>query len=284
MQSDTLRALPLILLAMTLIPIGDSAGKLLTAGHDTAPFFVAWSRFALGALLLAPFVLHLTPRRLFLDWRIWLRALLIALGITSILTALKTEPIANVFGAFFIGPILGYLLSAWLLREPITLARTLLLFIGFAGVLLVVKPGPGMTPGIGFAVLAGLFYGAYMTASRWLSGVARPRALLFSQLVIGALVLAPFGLTNLPPVTLPVAGLTGLSALGSMLGNLLLILALRMAPASTLAPFVYTQLLAATALGWLIFGDFPDALALTGLALLLISGFASLALPISRPQ
>jgi len=282
MDTHVLRALPLMLLAMALIPAGDTAGKLLTAGQGTDPLFVAFSRFALGAALLTPFVLHLTPARLFLDWRIWLRGILLAGGITSILTALETEPIANVFGAFFIGPILSYVLSAWLLREPVTGARTALLLLGFCGVILVVKPGFGMTAGTGFAVLAGLFYGGFLTASRWLADIARPRALMISQLVVGALVLAPFGLLRIPDITGTVAGLTLASALGSMLGNLCLIMALRLAPASQLAPFVYTQLIAATALGWAVFGTLPDALSLMGLALLLGSGLASLWLPAAR--
>lgn len=275
MRNDILRALPLMLLAMTLIPAGDSAGKLLGMA-GVSPIFIAFSRFALGAAILLPFVLHLTPMRLFADWRIWLRSLLVVGGIVSILTALQTEPIANVFGAFFVGPILATILSVWLLRETISWARAALLLIGFCGVLLVVRPGFGMTPGLGFAVLAGVFYGGFLTASRWLSAVARPRALLISQLVIGALVLAPFGLPMMPVITPQVAALTLASALGSMLGNLCLILALRMAPASRMAPFVYTQLIAATALGWAVFGTLPDALTLAGLAILLISGFATL--------
>ena len=277
MQRDVLRALPLMLLAMTLIPAGDTAGKLLGAA-GVAPVFTAWSRFALGALMVLPFVLHLSPLRLLRDWRVWLRGLLLAGGILSILTALRTEPIANVFGAFFVGPILAYGLSAWLLREGFSRARMVLLGIGFLGVLLVVKPGFGMTPGLGFAVLAGVFYGAFLTASRWLSEIARPGVLLFSQLAVGAVALAPFGLAALPVLAPTISALTLGSALGSMLGNLCLILALRMAPASQLAPFVYTQLIAATALGWAVFGALPDALTFVGLAVLLISGLASLAL------
>lgn len=277
MHRETLRALPLMLLAMALIPSGDAAGKLLGEA-GVAPVFTAWSRFALGAVLLLPFVLHLTPLRLFLDWRVWLRGLLIAGGIVSILTALRTEPIANVFGAFFVGPMVAYLLSVWLLREAFSATRVALLAVGFAGVILVVKPGFGMTPGLGFAVLAGLFYGSYLTASRWLADLERPRAMLISQLVVGALVLAPLGVPAIPEVTPRIAALTLASALGSMLGNLCLILALRMAPATRLAPFVYTQLIAATALGWAVFGVWPDALTLAGLGIVLVSGMATLAL------
>ena len=167
MHRDVLRALPLMLLAMSLIPAGDTAGKLLGEA-GVAPAFTAWSRFALGAVMILPFVMHLTRPAIFADWRVWLRGLLLAGGIVSILTALGTEPIANVFGAFFLGPILAYVLSAWLLNEGFSRARMVLLGIGFLGVLLVVRPGFGMTPGLGFAVMAGVFYGGFLTASRWL--------------------------------------------------------------------------------------------------------------------
>ena len=60
-----------------------------------------------------------------------------------------------------------------------------------------------------------------------------------------------------------------------MAGNLLLIVAYRMAPASTLAPFVYFQLIAATLLGWAVFNDWPDAITLIGLALLISTGIGS---------
>ena len=281
MHRDVLRALPLMLLAMSLIPAGDTAGKLLGEA-GVAPAFTAWSRFALGAVMILPFVLHLTRPAIFADWRVWLRGLLLAGGIVSILTALRTEPIANVFGAFFLGPILAYVLSAWLLNEGFSRARMVLLGIGFLGVLLVVRPGFGMTPGLGFAVMAGVFYGGFLTASRWLSDIAHPGALLLSQLVVGALVLAPFGLTAWPELEQRILALTLGSALGSMLGNLCLILALRMAPASGLAPFVYTQLIAATVLGWAVFDALPDALTLTGLAVLVVSGLATFALRARR--
>lgn len=282
MDKNTLRALPLMLVAMALIPAGDTAGKLLSAGVGTdgvpvAPVFIAWSRFAIGALMIAPFVAHIVEPRLFADWRVWLRGFLVAGGITSILTALSTEPIANVFGAFFVGPIVSWLLSVWLLREPFSALRFGLICLGFIGVILVVKPGFGMTPGMGFAVLAGLFYGCYLVMSRWMANIARPRALLFSQLLIGALILSVPGILATPSITAPVIGLTLISAACSTLGNLLLIIAYRRAEASRMAPFVYSQLIWATLLGALVFDALPDGLALAGIVLVLASGFASLA-------
>lgn len=276
MTHPMLRALPLMVVAMFLIPLGDSAGRLLGAFHGVDPLFTAWSRFALGFVLLAPFTLSGSALRLLGDWRIWLRAALLIGGISSILTALSTAPIADVFGAFFVGPILGYFLSAIFLHERITLVRTAWLLIGFYGVIRVIDPRFGLSPGIGFALLAGCFYGAYLTASRWLSETGRPRHLLITQLLIGTVVLLPFGAMHWPAMPVEIAALTAVSALGSALGNLLLIAALGMAPASRLAPFVYVQLIAATIFGYLIFHELPQPRTLQGLALIFVSGLATL--------
>ncbi|KPD12775.1 DMT family transporter [Phaeobacter sp. 11ANDIMAR09] len=273
----SLRILGIVVFAMTLIVIGDAAGKLLTAA-GFSPIFVAWSRFTVAAVVLLPFSgLTVAELRGFLDWRIYLRALLISAGISCILTALKTEPIANVFGGFFVGPIVAFVLSSLLLKERLDLGRMLLLLVSFAGVLLVVKPGFGMQVGMGFALLAGCFHGSYLVATRWLAGLYRPRFLLISQLIIGALVLFPFCLGSMPQsIDLAGTGLILVSALGSAAGNFLLAVANRTTPANVVAPLVYSQLLAATVIGVLVFGDIPDELALVGLAVIILSGLSSL--------
>ena len=271
------RAIPIMFIAMSLIPAGDSAGKILTTGMGVAPVFVAWSRFAIGALMVLPFL----PRgtwALMRDWRLWLRAATLASGITCIQTALQTEAIANVFAAFFIGPMISYLLAALFLRERITLLRSALILLGFCGVLLVVRPGMGGGtggPGLLFAVAAGLFYGVFLTMSRWLSDLAAPLALTFTQLAMSAVMLLPLGLMNLPDATLAVAGLATTSALFSMLGNLLLLYAYRRAPATRLAPLVYFQLIAAVLLGLFLFSTLPDALTWAGLAVIITAGITS---------
>ncbi len=147
-SNNKLLFIAMILLAMTLIPLGDTAGKLLMQ-QGVTPIYVAWSRFVIGALCLLPFSrLQLSELPHFLDWRLLIRAALFIAAVSSILTAVKTESIANVFGAFFIGPILSYFIAAIFLKESITLTRSILLFIGFAGALLVIKPGFGMSTGM----------------------------------------------------------------------------------------------------------------------------------------
>lgn len=256
---DLLRLIATIFIAVTCVVIGDTAGKLLTGG-GVDPFIVAWSRFFLAALMLLPFS-RLTPRELpaLLNRSVLLRAVFIVCGICCILTALKTEPIANVFGAFFVGPVVSYILAIVFLGERPSIQRNLLLAIGFAGVMLVVKPGFGSSAGMAYALAAGTFYGAYLVMTRALAGSFRPRFLLISQLLIGAVVLAPFGLrSNFPVPDMPLFALLLISAVGSAVGNYLMVMASRKAEASLIAPLVYSQLISATGLGIVVFGDWPD--------------------------
>ena len=269
------RVVVMVVMAMVLIVSGDAAAKVL-GGQGFDPVFTAWSRFALAAVIIAPFAgLQRSDLAQAKDWRLILRAMLIVGGIVCILIALRTEDMATVFGGFFVGPIVAYALSAFLLGERVTLARTILLGLSFVGVLIVVRPGFGMTAGMGFAILAGCFHGSYLVATRWLAGGFRPRFLLLSQLVIGAVVLAPFAVGPLPAITGNAAVLIGISAMGSALGNLLLVLVNRTTPANVIAPLIYSQLVVVTVLGVIIFGDWPDSTTLIGLAVIAIAGASS---------
>ena len=272
-----LRIAGVVFAAVTFVVIGDTAGKLLTA-RGVEPFFIAWTRFALAAVVLLPFSgLTLPELSNLRDWRLLLRGAFIAGGICCILTALRTEPIANVFGAFFVGPIVSYVLAIQFLGESPSRGRTVLLGLGFVGVLLVVKPGFGASVGMAFAFAAGGCYGAYLAMTRTVAGAYRPRFLLMSQLIVGTVLLTPLGLSvDLPDFDLPIVALIIVSALGSALGNYLLVLANKSAEASLIAPLVYTQLFSATVAGLLVFGDWPDTYALLGLILIALSGFGSL--------
>lgn len=136
-----------ILLSMSLIVGGDAASKLVVqAGFS--PVFVAWAWFAVAAVILLPCVqLQRGELRLFANLRLFLRSGLIVGGISYILAALRTEPMANVFGGLFVGPVVAYGLSVLLLGERVTPARTLLLLISFGGVLVVVRPVVGAGTG-----------------------------------------------------------------------------------------------------------------------------------------
>lgn len=272
-----LRLIAVVFIAVTSVSIGDTAGKLLTtSGVD--PIVVAWSRFAIAAFVLTPFS-GLTFKELpsLLHWRVVLRTVFITGGICCILTALKTEPIANVFGAFFVGPVVSYILAIVFLGEKPTPTRSALLALGFFGVMLVVKPGFGTGIGMVFALAAGTCYGAYLVMTRTIASQYRPRFLLISQLLIGTVLLIPLGMNaQLPEINASLSGLVLVSALASALGNYLMVIASKSAEASLVSPLVYSQLLPVTVLGVLVFGDWPDTVSLFGLILIALSGFGTL--------
>jgi len=276
-------------MSMSLIPIGDAAGKLLSNEYSISVWFIAWTRFLFGFIAVIVFlwisssIKSLPYKQTFSDYRVWLRAIFIVCGISAILTSLKTEPIANVFAAFFVGPIVSYLGAAVILKEKLTYTRSILLGVGFCGVLLVVKPGFGQSTGIYFALLAGIFYGFFLVMNRLLATTSAPSMLLASQLAIGSLVLLPLGAQELPVIqnndAVFVSLLILISALGSAMGNLLLLFATQLIQASSLAPLVYFQLIAATVLGLAIFGDHPDGFTWLGILIICISGVASVVQP-----
>ena len=277
MMTKTLtQAFALMILSTFLVIVGDTGSKLLS-DDGFSQLWVAWTRFVIAAVILLPFSgLKISELCGLLDWRIILRAALICGAISSILTSTKTEPMANAFGGFFISPIVSYILSWLLLWEKISWQRSILLAISFLGVLIVVRPGFGMTTGMMFAVLAGACHGTYLVTTRWLIITYRPRFLLISQLIIGAILLSPFATTDIPKITTSHTGFLMLSALGSAFGNLMMVLTNKTTPASVVAPLIYLQLISATFMGYMVFAQWPDALTMVGLTIIICAGLSSL--------
>ncbi len=271
------RLAAIVFTAVTIIVIGDTAGTILSR-QGVDPTLVAWSRFVLAAAVLLPFSgLSISELKYLKDWRVLIRGAFITGGIFCILTALKTEPMANVFGAFFIGPIVSYVLAIVFLGEKPSWQRTALLALGFFGVMLVVKPGFGASWGLLLALIAGTCHGSYLAVTRATAGSYRPRFLLISQLLVGSILLTPLGLTvGIPELNLSVVALICLSAFSSAIGNYMLVIANKTAEASLIAPLVYGQLISATVIGTLVFSEWPDGLTIVGLSLIIVSGFGSL--------
>lgn len=276
------KAVFIMLIAMSFIPAGDTASKVLTSELGVAPIFVVWSRFVIGGMILLPFTWR-AGLAVWCDWRVWFRSALIAGGISCITLALQKAPLADVFGAFFIGPMASFVLSVWFLKERVRTVQVVLVLVGFAGVVLIVRPGLDASAGLGWAVLAGCFYGSFLTASRWLAGTVALGGLMITQMVGPVILTTPFVIGAFPEITPQIGTLIAISAVGSMLGNMLMLLAYRMQEATKLAPFVYFQLISAVLLGWVIFGDLPGVYVIAGMALIIAAGSASALLQSRRP-
>jgi len=271
-------AIGIMALGMISIPIGDGISKYLQSVSDYQPAMLSWSRFAIGALFVLPWVLLTkqlpTPTKT--NQTFWIRqsvrGVLVAATVTLIVTAVGLSPIADVFGAFFIGPGISVVLAHFLLGVRAKRSDWFAVILGFIGVLLVVQPTGEISPGIPFALASGCCYGAFLVATRWASGTGPPIAQLAAQMSIASLVLLPIGLPGFFETGLVFPGWVLASAFFSGSANLFSIYALSKLGNAVLAPVVYLQLVSATLIGFLAFGDIPNQLSAIGLLLIVATG------------
>ncbi len=285
-----------MVIGMTLIPVGDAIAKLLSNTTEYSASFLAWARFSLGAFILLPLAFIKRPttklcKAFYVKQSI--RGLLIALTVVTIIKAVSISPIAEVFGCFFIGPILSVILSVFFLGERARVTEWLSVILGFVGVLLVVQPAfLGFSPphntaidvvidrtGLYWALLAGLFYGLFLVATRWAADIGDPIAQVTLQFVVAALVLAPFAMPDLMHYGVVSIGFLITMSVTSVMANYCSIQALARAKAAALAPVVYMQVVAATLLGIVMFDESLSFIAGLGLAIIVLSGFFRVSLP-----
>jgi drug/metabolite transporter (DMT)-like permease len=276
---QTLKAVSLMTAGMVFVPLGDTFAKLAVESTSYSSFAVAWARFVLGMLIVLPVAQYL-GRFKGLKWRFVtaqiLRGSLLAATIVCIITAVGKVPLADAYGAFFVGPAIATLLARFVLGETVGRFEWWALFVGFIGVVLVLKPSASIAPGQLWALGAGCFYGSYLTATRWANSVGPPLAQLAGQLCVGTILLAPFGLRELMTLEFQSPAYLFGSGVSSALGNLLAISAFGFARAATLTPLVYFQLIAVTILGYFIFGYLPDVVTSAGLLIVLVAGASPL--------
>jgi len=174
----------------------------------------------------------------------------------------------------FSTPFLVAILAGPILGEWVGWRRWTAIGIGFIGVLVVIRPGlGGMQWAALLSVAAAILYAGYSIATRMVMRHDSAETTLFCANLVGAVImlLALPLVWTAPPSPLDFALLLGVGAFGS-LGHFLLILAHHRAPASVLSPFIYTQLVWATALGYLIFAHVPSGWTLAGAAIVVASG------------
>lgn len=216
------------------------------------------------------------PRR---DWGLIALRTVGELGATyCFLIALFNMPIANVTAILQAVPLILALAAALFLREPLGWRRLGAILIGFAGVMLIVQPGgEGFTVWSSYALIAILFITLRDLSARRLS--PDTPSLMVSLIAAIAICLGA-GLASTTevwaPVTLQTGGLLVLAALFILMGYLASVAVMRVGDIGFTAPFRYTGLLWALVLGWLVFGDWPDALTLLGAAIVVATGLFTL--------
>lgn len=218
------------------------------------------------------------------DLRIWrapqkklllLRGAMLATVATCFMTALIWMPLAEATAIYFTAPLLMVALSPWLVGEQVQRSRWVAVVVGFAGMLLIVRPGSEL-PWLGtlLMAIAAVCYAVFQLLTRRLAGmVASPVQYAYTALVclIATALPAPLFL----PTERPEAGAVLLLLAGgacSGAAQWLLLAAFERVEASTLAPLNYFQLLLAVAFSTFWFHKPPDALALSGIALIIAAG------------
>jgi drug/metabolite transporter (DMT)-like permease len=276
MLSDNARAAAYMSLAMVAFVVNDTAMKLVT--QDLPMFQTLFLRGLITCALLAALAsvqggiqIRIRGRdRMFIGLRT-----LGDIGATlTFLTALINMPLANLTALVQSVPLAVTLAGALFLRQPVGWRRLLAILVGFAGVLLIVRPGAEgfdrysliALVSVGFVVLRDL-------STRQVSGAVRSASLSFvSALVITTMGAIGTSFETWAPVGAGDMVRISVSAVGVVGGYMFVVLAMRTGDVAVVAPFRYSSLVWALIVGYVVFGDFPRPLTLVGAAIVVGTG------------
>lgn len=289
LKTDSARArsvgIALVTLATFCFAILDACAKWLV---QTLPVVeVVWLRFVTHVVLMA---LLLSPTQGLSIWRVndWRAHLLRAAMLASMtglnFWALQYLQLAETGALQFSVPILIALMSSWWLHEKLDARRWLAILGGFAGVLLVIRPGSAaFHPALLLSVLNAILYAAFNLLTRRMAATESPQAMQLVSALGAALVLAvPALLHWQTPADASTWGVLMLCGLMGGVGHLCVATAHRYASASVLGPFLYQQILYMSLWGWLVFNQVPDAFVVAGASVVVCSGLYLLWLEMRR--
>lgn len=265
----------LIVLATASFALLDTSTKY--AGALVPVLLLLWFRYAFQAM--ATLVLRLPVQGLGVlatrnpRFQV-LRGLLLLITSVCSFLGLQHLPVGEFTAMVMLGPLAVTGLAAWVLGEQVTRGRWLVMVGGLLGALLVIRPG-GQVFGwaLLFPVVMVSAFACFQVLTSRMSTAENPYTTHFYTGLVGMVLMAPLGLAQWDNAVLaaywPWCAVVG--AAGTF-GHWLLILAYRRAPASTLTPYLYTQIAFATLAGWIAFHHAPDALAWLGIAVIVVCG------------
>lgn len=283
----------LMVMASVLLFAGnDIVTKLLVTDYPVP--LVAAMRYIVQLLLMLALLLPRMGMRLLKTERtglVLLRSACLVVSTLGMGLAFQRMPVPESVSIVFLAPMLVVLVAGPVLGEKVAAASVLAAVVGFAGVLLIVRPGGGLDLfGVVFVLIAVATSVVYYLLSRVLARTESTLTMLFYTALVGAVC---FGATlpwswSGPAPDLPTVLMFLSQGVATGLGHYLFTAAHREATASLLAPVGYVQLLWVGLLSWLIFGHIPDGMTIAGMALVTMAG-VSIAMisarrrPASRP-
>jgi drug/metabolite transporter (DMT)-like permease len=274
-RKDRLTGIALMCAAVVLFACNDAVAKYLNGFMPTVQ--VVWARY-IAAFVLALFMSNPIGRpQIMRTARPWLqlgRSTLLLASTALNFFALRYLQLDQAIAIIFSTPFIVAALGGPILGEWIKWRRWAAIIVGFCGVLLVARPGAGgIHPAALLSAMGAVCYAVYSISTRILARSDSNETTNFYSNLVGAVlasVAVPFVWT---PQSDP-AIIIMMCAMGlfSGLGHYLLIIGHRLAPASVLAPFIYTEIVWMIGLGYLVFGDVPNSWTLGGVAVVTASG------------
>ncbi|MFO1175367.1 MAG: DMT family transporter [Paracoccaceae bacterium] len=266
-----------------IAPLIDVSSKLAAQGVPVGT--ITLGRFVVQALLMLPvtlvmgFPLALSGRAL---WLSLARAFVSILSTYAFIAALRVMPLADALSIAFVEPFIILLIARLVLKEPVGARRLGACVVGFLGCLLVIQPSfVHFGPVALFPLGTALCFALYILITRALSRLVHPVPMQFHTAIIAALMCLPMLLAGqaLGETSLALVWPQGLFllwcfcvGLAATVSHMSMTFALRFAPSSVLAPLHYLEIVTAALLGYLVFGDFPNGLTWTGIAIIVSSG------------
>ena len=257
-----------------MFSLNDAMGKWLVATLSVGQ--VVFVRSIGAFAVLGPMMARQGRRALFDVERPWLqvaRAVLTAIETALFYASVYYLPLADVFSFYMAGPIYVAALSHVLLGERVGWRRWVAILVGFAGVLIMLKPSGDFSPAAAYAVAGSLLFALTIILSRMLRGTSDTTLVTWQtacSLVLGAGMILVLDDWRAPTSV----EWTGMLLLGivSCIAHLMIVRALKLAPAATLAPLHYTLLLWGVVFGWIFFGDVPGTRILVGSVIVVLAG------------
>ncbi len=262
------------ILAWAILPFMDTIAKYLSS--EISFFQITWARYFFTVFFTLPFMFLFFRKNLTWTTQPQLqifRGLTLLFANILFFYSISIISMAKALTLAFVAPLITTALSPFFLGEKVGFRRWSAVIIGFIGSLIVIRPGFIELNLASFAALGtGFFYGIYLIITRRLHSSDSPLLTLLLTGVVGAIVssfFVPFVWINLTFTQWSLLALMGIFA---CLGHLFLILSLRLADASKLAPFGYFEIVTNIILGYYFFGDFPHFWTWVGLTIIICSG------------
>lgn len=262
-----------MLAGILLFALNDVMGKWLLATYTVGQLLLIRSLAALAVL--APFIwregvasFKAAPR----PGLQLLRVLFSTLEVAGFYWAVSYLPLADVMTYYLAGPIYVTAISAMFLREHVGWRRWTAVLIGFAGVIIAMRPSAATFSGPALIALAGsISFSLLMVVTRQVRGTTD--TVLVTGQTVAALIfgaaLAPFHWVTPSWRDLALLGLLGVVA---MLAHVCVNRSLKLAPASVVVPYQYSMIVWGIVFGFVVFGDVPDIAMLVGAAVIIGSG------------